>query len=82
MSSYYEYANKLARLARKADDLEFAARQQAVARRAAKRVELQPQFEAVSAWQTEQLKLRGLCSEVLAETQTKLDALMAIVNAA
>lgn len=76
------YHDKIALIARHQAELEEGARNASAARRAAKRVELQPEYEAVGNWQSEQMRQRGLCSAVLRETQSKIDALDAIVAAA
>lgn len=76
------YHDRIARIARAQNERDEAARNAAAARRTQKRRELQPEYEAVGEWQSEQIKLRGLCSEVVIETQAKLDALDAIVAAA
>lgn len=76
------YHDKIALIARRQAELEEGARNLAAQRRQQRRVELQPEYEAVSKWQDEQIKLRGICSSVLKETQAKLDALDALVAAA
>jgi hypothetical protein len=81
MSYHYKlYDQRFARAAQRADEAAEAARNIAAARRAAKRAEMQPEYEAVSRWQDEQIKVRGLCSQVLAETAAKLAALDARVS--
>ena len=83
MSYHYKlYDERFARAARRADEAAEAARNAAAARRATKRAELQPEYEAVSRWQDEQIKARGLCSQVLAETAKKLAELDASVQQA
>lgn len=77
--SYAAYAAKIAKQARLAHDAEIALQQQATLRRAAKRKELQPQLDAIMVWQQQQLLERGMCSEVLQETQTKLEPLFAAI---
>ena len=80
--SYQEYNRKLIAIARRQDEAEQAARNQAAARRAAKRLELQPEYEAVGQWQSEQIKARGLSWQVVNEVAKKLAALDAQVAAA
>lgn len=83
MSYHYKlYDQRFANAARRADEAAEAARNIAAAKRAAKRLELQPEYEAVGQWQTEQIKARGLCSQVLAETAQKLAELDARVQQA
>jgi hypothetical protein len=73
MSYHYKlYDQRFARAARRADESAEAERNFAAARRKAKRLELQPEYEAVSRWQDEQIKSRGLTSQVVAETAAKL----------
>jgi hypothetical protein len=76
------YDQKLAYVARREDERLHAERQSAKARQQAKRAELQAEYEAVMQWQDEQFALHGLNSSVLAQTQSKLDALDALVKAA
>ena len=78
-ASYQEYTRRIITMARRQDDADQAARNGVRARQVAKRLELQPEYEAVRAWQDEQIKTRGLCSEVLAEVDVKLAALDALV---
>lgn len=80
--SYYLYAKKIAAQARAADDAAIRVRNEAKARQAAKRRELQQQYEEVSAWQSAQFKAGRDLGDVVRETQDKLDALAAIVAAA
>jgi hypothetical protein len=81
-ASYQEYSQRIVRLARSQCEAEEAARNAAQARRAAKRVAMQPEYEAAGQWQDEQIKAHGLCSEVLAEAAAKFAALDALVAAA
>lgn len=76
------YHDKIALIARRQAEHEEGVRDLAMQRRRQRRVELQPEYEAVSRWQDQQIKLRGLCPAVLEETQAKLDVLDAIVAAA
>jgi len=80
--SYQEYSQRIVRLARSQCEADEAARNAAQARRTAKRVEMQPEYESVGHWQQEQIKARGLCSEVVAEAAAKFAALDALVAAA
>ena len=73
------YNQKLAYVGQRDDEAAQAARQLAAQRRAAKRQELQPEYDAVSQWQDEQIAQHGLTSNVIAATQAKIDALDAIV---
>jgi hypothetical protein len=76
------YDQKLAYVARREDERQHAERQSAKARQQAKRAELQADFDAVMQWQDEQFAQHGMTSTIIAQTQTKLDALNAIVKAA
>lgn len=74
------YNQKLAYVGRRDDETAQAARQIAAQRRAAKRQELQSEYDAISQWQDEQIAKHGLTSAVIAATQLKIDALEAIVS--
>lgn len=76
------YHDKITLISKRQAQMDEGARNLAAQRRQSRRVELQAEYEAVGAWQSQQIALRGLCSEVLAEAQAKLDALDALVAAA
>ena len=80
--SYQEYSQRIVRLARRDCEADEAARNATHARRVAKRVAMQAEYEAVGQWQDEQIKAHGLCSEVLAEANEKFAALDALVATA
>ena len=60
------------RAARRQASAEQAERTEMLARRAAKRRELQPEYDALDAWHTAQMKERGLSTELEAEMNRRL----------
>lgn len=79
---YKVYDRRFAAAARRADEAAEAARNAAAARREAKRLELQPEYEAANAWHSEQMKAHGLSSQLQAEFDRRLAELDARVQQA
>jgi hypothetical protein len=73
--SYHAYAARLAQIARQQDQEAEAARRARLQQVRAKRIQMQPQYEALGEWHSAQIKARGLCPEVLAEMDAALKAL-------
>jgi hypothetical protein len=81
MSNYYIYAAKLARDLRAREAKREQAREELQARKNQFRKELQPEYDAVSAWMNEQIKAHGLGGSWLDESEKMIAALDARVAA-
>ena len=78
--SYYEYTQQVARDCQKAEGDERRAAAALKNRKAQVRKVLQPEYTDVAEWTSTQIKVYGLTSEILIESNAriaKLDALVA-----